>query len=573
MEPHEAHHLPPSSVLHLEPPISEKKEVLPLSSDQESPSPSSPSPSPSPSSPPTEGTNIVGGFRWVLVCAALYVSIFIYGLDATIAADVQGAVVEAFGHVEQLAWIGAGFPLGSVSVVLICGATYANFNTKWAFVVSVVLFEAGSALCGAAPGMSALIVGRVIAGAGGSGVFMGSLNYFAALTTPKERSIYITGTGFCWGIGAVLGPVIGGSFVQSSATWRWAFYINLIVGAAFTPVYLFGLPPVHPVVGVSVAERVGKIDFLGMLLCAATWVSFTMAFTMAGGQWPWNDGRTIGTIVAFAVVLVSFGIQQAFCVLTTRESRSFPVRLLRSRSQVLLFAATSSNITSLFVIVYFIPIYFQFVHGDTAIQAAVRLLPYVVLCVSFNLAAGRLLSKVRYYMPIFVTAGFFITLGGSLLTAYLDPETPAGYIYGFTVITAVGSGLTLQIGYAVATLKVEPKHVGDALSLQNVAQLGGSVIALVIAGQVFQSTATRNLTEVLAHTSFTAADIQSAIAGAQSIIFEHITGDLRDRAILAITNAMQRAFILVCVGGGVHLTCGLLMKREKLFGEIVQVGA
>ncbi|KAK5996190.1 Efflux pump patC [Cladobotryum mycophilum] len=514
----------------------------------------------------------IGGLRWALVCISLYISIFIYGLDTTIAADVQGSVVEAFGHVEQLAWVGAGFPLGSVSVILLNGVLYTIFNMKWIYIASMVLFEAGSAICGAAPTMTALIVGRVIAGAGGSGVFMGCLNYFSSLTTPKERGLYVTGTGFCWGIGAVIGPVIGGSFVESSATWRWAFYINLIVGAAFAPVYLAGLPPIHPVTGLSVMSRVKKIDFLGLFLGAGVWVSFTMAFTMAGGQWPWNDGRTITTIVVFVAVLVVFAIQQTFSLLTTPEDRSFPIHLLKSQSQVLLYIGTAANITSLFVIVYFIPIYFQFVHGDSALQAAIRLLPFVVVTVCFNLSAGHLLSKIRYYMPIFVVSGLLMTIGGSLLTAFLDPKTPSSYIYGFSVITAVGTGLTLQIGYAVATLEA-PKHMGDALSLQNIAQIGSTVISLVIAGQVFQSTATRNLTRVLAGTGFTEAEIRSAIAGAQSRIFEEISGTLREQAVLAITKAMQRSFVLVCVGGGVLTISGLFMKREKLFGEIVQVGA
>ncbi|UKZ78391.1 hypothetical protein TrVFT333_006128 [Trichoderma virens FT-333] len=525
-----------------------------------------------PSPPNEQEGRTVRGFRWILVCLALYVTTFVYGLDTTIAADVQGSVVEAFGHVEQLAWIGAGFPLGSVSVILLYGVLYGNFNMKWVFAAAVVLFEVGSAVCGAAPTMTALIVGRVIAGSGGCGVFMGALNYFTALTTPTERGIYITGTGFCWGIGAVLGPVIGGSFVESSATWRWAFYINLIIGGVFAPIYLFGLPSIHPVVGVPVIERVKKIDFVGVVLGVGTWVTFCMAFTMAGGQWPWNDGRTIGMIVAFGVIITAFAIQQTFSIFTTPENRSFPIHLLRSRSQVLLYIATASNITALFVIVYFIPIYFQFVHGDSAISAAVRLLPFVVLTVSFNLASGHLLSRVRYYMPIFLIAGFFITLGSALLTAYLDPKTPTSYIYGFTVLTAVGTGLTLQIGYAVATLKVEPKDMGAALSLQNVSQIGGTVICLVIAGQVFQSAATKNLTEALRDTNFTAQDIQNAIAGAQSKIFEEISGELKDSAILAITKAMQKAFILVCVGGGVHMLSALGMKREKLFGEVV-IGA
>lgn len=510
--------------------------------------------------------------RWAVICISLYISIFIYGLDTTIAADVQGAVVEAFGHVEQLAWIGAGFPLGSVSVILLYGVLYEAFNMKWVYALSMILFQTGSALCGAAPNMAALIVGRVIAGAGGSGVFMGCLNYFSSLTTPEKRGLYITGTGFCWGIGAVLGPVIGGSFVESSATWRWAFYINLIIGAAFGPVYVFGLPSIRLTSGKTFMRRFKEIDFVGLFLGAGVWVFFSMALTMAGGEWRWNDSRTIGIIVAFAVTLASFAVQQTYSIFTSPEQRSFPVHLLRSRTQVLLYVATASNITSLFVTVYFIPIYFQFGHNDSALQAAVRLLPFVIITVCFNLSAGHLLSKIKYYAPIFSVSGIFMIIGGSLLYAYLGPDTPKSYIYAFTVITAVGSGLTLQIGYAVATLKA-PKHMGDALALQNVAQIGSTVISLVIAGQVFQSTATRNLMRVLANTEFTTADIQSAIAGARSAIFEELTGELRSQAILAITLAIQKAFILVIVGGGVLTTAGVLMKHERLFGEIVQVGA
>ncbi len=122
----------------------------------------------------------------------LYISIFIYGLDTTIAADVQGAVVENFGHVEQLAWIGAGFPLGSVSVILLNGVLYNNFNMKWMFAASLVVFEAGSALCGAAPNMAALIVGRVLAGAGGSGAFLGCLNYFTSPSPLLRNGVSIS---------------------------------------------------------------------------------------------------------------------------------------------------------------------------------------------------------------------------------------------------------------------------------------------------------------------------------------------------------------------------------------------
>ncbi|OIW31630.1 MFS general substrate transporter [Coniochaeta ligniaria NRRL 30616] len=509
----------------------------------------------------------IRGLRWLGVCIALYVGTFLYGLDTTIAADVQGPVVERFGHVEQLAWIGGGFPLGSICVILPFGAIYTSFNMKWLFVTAVILFEAGSALCGAAPSMNAMIVGRVIAGAGGAGIYLGGLTFFTALTTMEERGRYISGTGFCWGIGAVLGPVIGGAFSVSSATWRWAFYINLVVGAITAPLFLFALPDVHPIIGVPIKTRIANLDGLGFLLNAGIWVSFTMAITMAGGQWPWDDGRTISTWVVFGVLVVLYSLQQYYCILTTPETRSYPVQLLRKRTQVVLYIATSANITTMFVVIYFIPIYFQFVHGDSAIMAAVRLLPFVAITVSTNLASGHFLPRLQYYMVMYIVSGLLMTLGGGLLWGFLEPDANSANIYGFTVIIAFGTGITINIGYTIASLKVDRKDEGDAISFQNVSQLGSTLLSLVIAGQIFQSGAVRNLKHALEGQGFSDADIQAAVAGTQSIIFEKISGPLREAAVWAITDAMRDSFIMVIVAGAVITVCGTALRFERLFKD------
>lgn len=255
--------------------------------------------------------------------------------------------------------VGAGFPLGSVCVILLLAALYSSFNLKWNFIITVILFEIGSAVCGAAPTMDVLIVGRVLAGAGGSGIYLGSLQYFAVLTTEKERGLYMSLIGVSWGVGAVLGPVIGGAFAESSATWRWAFYINLIIGAVSAPGFIFYLPAIHPMQGVSVRDRLARIDWLGFILGAGTWVTFLLAFTMAGGQWEWNSAGTIVTFIVFGVLLVLYITQQYFSLFTTPERRLFPGHLLRDRTQVLLYIVTAAGTSTLFVVVYYIPIYFQ----------------------------------------------------------------------------------------------------------------------------------------------------------------------------------------------------------------------
>ncbi|GAB1318029.1 Putative HC-toxin efflux carrier TOXA [Madurella fahalii] len=519
------------------------------------------------------GGRTIHGFKWFLVCAALLIIAFLYGLDTTIAADIQGPVVQDFGRVDLLAWIGAGFPLGSAAVQLLNGDLYGNFNMKWIYIGGIVVFEIGSAICGAAPNMDTLIVGRVLAGAGGSAIYIGELNYFTLLTDPTERGLYISLIGLFWSAGAVIGPVIGGAFAESSATWRWAFYINLIVGAVAAPVYLFYLPALRFAPHKTpIRERIARIDFLGLFLIGATWVLFTVAFTVAGGPWPWSDGRTIAVLTVFAVLLVCSVAQQSLCIFTTPAARAFPARvLLGSRTQMLLFVATACAQTSLFVTTYFIPIYFQFVHSDSAVRAAVRLLPYIAVTAGLSVLSGHLLSRLRYYMPLYLASGVLLTAGAALLTVYLgDPATPEGTVYAATVVLALGTGLVTTVGYTVASLTVEAGHVGDAVTLQNVSQLGSTVICLVVAGQVFQSEAVRNLNGVFAGMGFGEQEVRDAVAGAQSALFRELTGDMRAAAIGAIVRAIQRAFVLVIVGGGVMILTAAGMKREALrFGDVV----
>ena len=99
--------------------------------------------------------------------------------------------------------------------------------------------------------MNALIVGRALCGVEGSGMYVGVMALLAATTTMYECPIYVGGTGLIYGLGMVLGPVIGRAFTDSSAGWRWAFYINLCIGAVCTPVYLYMLPNKDPCPGVS----------------------------------------------------------------------------------------------------------------------------------------------------------------------------------------------------------------------------------------------------------------------------------------------------------------------------------
>ena len=186
----------------------------------ESPAVKESSPAPSDNDTKQVATRTIHGWKWAVAMATVLSTTFLFALDNTIVADIQPSIVNQFNDVERLPWFGVGFGLGSTAV-LPWGKAYGVYSVKWLFLSTVILFETGSVVCGAAPNVYALIIGRVLAGVGGSGMYSGCLTYISVTTSNMERPMYMAGIAVAWGAGTVIGPIVGGAFAGSSATWRW----------------------------------------------------------------------------------------------------------------------------------------------------------------------------------------------------------------------------------------------------------------------------------------------------------------------------------------------------------------
>lgn len=150
----------------------------------------------------------IHGVKWVLTVGAILSCVFLYALDTTVVADIQPNIIASLGDFQKFPWLATAYALPSTALVLIQSKMYGLFDIKWLYFGYVVCFEVGSAISGAAPTMNALIVGRMIAGIGGCGIYVGSLTFFSVVTTPKERPLYIALISPTWGIGTVLGPIV-----------------------------------------------------------------------------------------------------------------------------------------------------------------------------------------------------------------------------------------------------------------------------------------------------------------------------------------------------------------------------
>lgn len=515
-----------------------------------------------PDEPHEQETREVGGWKWVVIVLAIYSSQFLFALDQTIVANVQPAIVGQFKSVDRLSWLSVAFLIGAAGTNLVWGKVYSQFNIKWTYIATILVFEIGSAICGAAPNMDCLIVGRAICGVAGAGMYVGLMTQLAVTTSIQERPVYVGGAGLVWGIGTVLGPIIGGAFTDSSATWRWSFYINLCVGAVCAPVYLFMLPNKDPRRGTSLANRAHELDYIGTVLLVGAFCSGVMAVSFGGVMYPWNSGKIIGLFCCSGVLFILFGVQQAYAIFTTPARRIFPVEFMKSRTILILFVMTAAGGTCLFLPIYMTPLYFQFTRGDGALESGVRLLPFIMLMIFATISNGAALSKVGFYMPWYLVGGILIVIGGALMFT-VGIATSVSNIYGYTILIGIGAGLFCQASFSVGQASVKPELIASSIGFISTGQITGITLALAIANAVFLNESENGIKAMFPNTP--TAEIQQTITGSGSSLFENLSEGDRQRVLVVIVSALSTTYALVIAAGSLVAVLSLLMKRERLF--------
>ncbi|KAB8262245.1 major facilitator superfamily domain-containing protein [Aspergillus pseudonomiae] len=455
------------------------------------------------------------GIKWAFAVTAILSSVFLFALDQTIAADVRPSFIAVFDSISKLPWLSVSFLLGTASTNLLWGRIYMQFNPRWIYVLCVVIFEIGSAICGAAPNMDALIIGRALGGLGGGGMYLGVMMMLSLFTTPVERLKYIGIIGVVFGFGTVLGPVIGGAFASNasnaSATWGWAFYINLCIGGAFAPAYFFLLPSRDLQPGMKFWDRIKAVDWVGNALVIGMYVSMLMAISFGGTTFAWSSAQEIALFVVGGVLFSALSIHQIW---SNRQNRIFPVHFLQNRGLLIQFLVGVSAGTSSFVTIYFIPLYFQFVQDTSSLLAGVRLLPFI----------------------------------GSLA------------IYGAMVLNGIATGMFLNAPFDVAQWIAPRNETSSAVGFIMCAR-GGLSIALSIANAIFLNLADNSIRYYFPDLDKTG--IQSLTSGSGSTLLKTLTPNQQQQVLAAIGFAISRVFITPIASGCLCLILSLFMGRMK----------
>ena len=308
-------------------------------------------------------------------------------------------------------------------------------------------------------------------------------------------------------------------------------------------------------------QRCSKLDYLGTILMLGASVAGVLAINSGGTIYPWNDGRIIACFVVSGVLFIIFGIQQSYCFLTTEEDRTFPCHFLKSKIHIVLFMQASAASSLFLPPIYFVPLYFQFIRDDSAIQAGVRLLPLVCPLVFAVIMNGALMSKYGYYTPWYLAGGAFALIGSSLLYT-VKADTSSGNIYGYLVLLGIGGGMYAQASFAVAQAKSKPHEIPWAVGFIALGQLAGATIALAIGNSLFLNKATEGILAVAP--SAPRSEVQGALSGAGSALFRTFDPSTRKAALDAISHGISLTYILAMTGAALTICLVPLMPFEKV---------
>lgn len=479
-----------------------------------------------------------------LIFGAVLLVMLLASLDSTIVSTALPTIVGEFGGLEHLSWIVTAYMLAQTVVTPIFGKMGDLFGRKIVLQCSILLFLLGSVLCGLSHSMGELIVFRALQGLGGGGLMVLPMAAVADIIPARDRGRFQGYIGAVYGLSTVLGPLIGGFFVEH-LSWRWIFYINLPLG--LLAMGIIAVAFTSPAKGLVRPA----IDVAGALLMAIMLTALVLFTSLGGNSFAWNSPTILGLIALTVVALAAFVVVEQRAV-----EPIMPLRLF-SNSTFLVSCVVGFIVgLAMFGSITYLPVYLQVVKGVSPSTAGLQLTPMMAGVLISSIAGGQFISRVGRYriLPIVGTAIMVVGLG---LLSTLGLESSIWAAPAYALLLGVGIGMVMQVLVIAAQNAVDYRDLGAATSGATLFRSTGGSVGVSLFGALFAANLARGLAERMpGGVGLPAATDPTAIAALPAAVHQIY--------MEVFTHALQPVFLVAAAIAAAAFALSWLLKETVL---------
>ncbi len=484
------------------------------------------------------------------VMSGLIIAMLLAQLDNMIISPALPTIVGDLGGLAHLSWVTTAYILASTSATLIWGKLGDIFSRKTVFMISIVIFLAGSALSGIAQTMTELIAFRAVQGIGAGGLIVGVMAVMAVLVPPAQRAKY---TGYMMAVmplSMIAGPLVGG-FITDHLSWRWAFYVNIPLGLIALVVIALTMKLPTPVKGSA------TIDWLGAGLLVIWTTSLVLVTSWGGTQYAW-DSATILILIALAVA----GFIAFLRVETKVEHPILPLGVFRNLNFTLAAALSFVVGFALFGGMIFLPQFQQYVQGASATNSGLLLLPLMAGLLIMSLVSGQVITRTGKYKAFPIIGSIGMTLGlGLLATISVDTGKITTAVY--MVILGLGMGCLMQITSLIGQNSVAMKDIGSATGAITFLRTMGGSLGVSLLGALYTSRLTASLTASLGGQGGSVVGSGSTLTPKALLSMPE---PIRHAFRIAVTDGITGVFFWGAVVAAAGIVLSLFIKQVALRG-------